>query len=134
MRLRYEGSDNRTQIYTSTPLEIDYEFWNLREQEVNISTHLCKSDRTVIFNAWSEAQLMPAGLVRGTLRIPGDFLNDGFHMLDFMVVADAKAQAHLKEGLAFMVHDGREGSGWFGKVQGTIRPLFLKFPLETADA
>jgi len=134
MRLRYGGSEKRSQIYTSTPLEIDYEFWNLREQKVHISTHLRKPDRTVIFNTWSEKVVASAGVVGGTLRIPGDFLNDGFHILDFMVVADAKAQAKLKEGLAFMVHDGREGSEWFGKVLGTIRPIFLRFPLESVNA
>ncbi len=129
MRLSYEGSEEGQHAFTSTPIRVEYEFWNLVEQQVNISTHLTAPDGTVIFNAWSESTVMPAGLVSGTMNIPGDFLNDGFFRLDFRVVSDGGALAKLVPGIAFEVHDQREGIEWLGKVGGAVRPGFLKFPL-----
>jgi len=129
-RLSFEGSEKGQHAFTSTPIRVEYEFWNLVEQQVNISTHLTAPDETVIFNAWSESSVMPVGLVRGVMEIPGDFLNDGFFRLDFMVVSDGSALAFVKPGIAFEVHDNREGVEWLGKVRGAVRPHFLKFPLE----
>jgi lipopolysaccharide transport system ATP-binding protein len=129
MRLSYEGSDEGQHAFTYTPIRVDYEFWNLVEQRVNISTHLTTADGTVIFNVWSESVVLRPGLVRGTMNIPGDFLNDGFFRFDFRVVSDGSALARLVPGIAFEVHDRREGIEWLGKVGGAVRPGFLKFPL-----
>lgn len=134
MRLSYEGSDEGEHAFTHTPIRVDYEFWNLVEQRVNISTHLTTPDGTVIFNVWSESTVMPPGIVRGTMNIPGDFLNDGFFRLDFRLISDGRALARLVPGIAFEVHDRREGIEWLGKVAGAVRPGFLKFPLECSPS
>ena len=130
LALSYPGQEKGDRILTSTPIDVTYEFWNLAEQEVNVSTHLRGTDGSVIWNAWSQRALMPAGLIRGRLQIPGGFLNDGRFSLDFMVVAQGAAQARIDPGLRFEIHDSRADGTWFGKVPGAIRPEFLKFPLE----
>lgn len=132
IRLTYDGVNLGASIFTDMPISIRYEFWTLKAGETcNISTHLRSLDNVVIFNVWSEMKKLSTGTFSGTLTIPGNFLNDGIYVLDFMVVINAKPQAFLNPGVRFEVHDRRDNMDWHGKVKGAVRPTFLKFDLES---
>jgi homopolymeric O-antigen transport system ATP-binding protein len=130
MQLDYIGKDVGEAIYTDTPIEVRYQFSNIcaGDSPINISTHLRGVSGEVLFNVWSEKSLLPQGLVEGVLNIPGNFLNDGYFSLDFMVVQNGAAVVHVQPGLQFQVRD-RRLSEWHGRVLGAVRPTFLKFPL-----
>jgi lipopolysaccharide transport system ATP-binding protein len=134
IRLFSESAMGHFHIYTDTNISIEYEFYNLKKQRVNVSTALREIDGSVVFNVCSTRAVLPRGVVTGTLRIPGGFLNDGFFSLDFSVVVGSRWVAHLNPGLRFQVNDRREGTEWFGKVPGAVRPVFLSFPLSMRSA
>jgi lipopolysaccharide transport system ATP-binding protein len=129
MRLSGTDLEQPSRILTSDGIRIEYQFFNLRSQRLNISTHLRSSDGSVVFNVCSHKQVMPPGVVSGALDIPANFLNDGLFSLDFLVVTGGRVIASVVPGVSFQVHDHRDGAEWFGKYPGAIRPVFLRFPL-----
>jgi lipopolysaccharide transport system ATP-binding protein len=130
VRMTYDGMDAGRALFTTTPAEVSYEFWNLERQSTNISTCLRTTDDRIIFNVWSEVKEIERGVYGGVMRIPGDFLNDGVFHIDFMVVVNSVIHACVNPALRFEVVDGEREGTWFGKVQGAVRPVFLSFPLE----
>jgi len=129
--LEYPGRLEGQPIYTRTPITVRYRFWNLvAGQKVNISSHLRSPSGEVVFNVWSEKEILPAGLIEGVLELPGDFLNDGLFFMDLMLVSNGRAIFTMEKAFRFHVNDARDGSEWFGKVSGAIRPAFLTFPLK----
>jgi lipopolysaccharide transport system ATP-binding protein len=131
IELLYEGHEKGVPIYTTTPFLVKYQFWNLIEgQEINISTHFYDSSGLLIFNRWTENKSFEKGIVEGTLSIPGNFLNDGHFIFDFMLVGNPpKPIFNLNPALAFEIIDSRSNTEWTGKVQGVIRPLSIDFSI-----
>ncbi len=114
------------------PLQIEFEYWNLRPgAHLNLSLHLFNQHGVLVFNAvpvdephW-QGKPFPAGLFRDTCYIPGDLLNDGTHRVQLLVVRDqGKVIYQHDDILAFDVMDSIEtrGGAWYGKIPGAVRP------------
>lgn len=114
-------------IDVRVPLKIEFEFWSMFEEaDLNISVFLYTMAGECIFNIGSSPKSMRKGIVRGEVDIPGGFLNDGSYYLSVMVVKDsANPLFFFEDAIAFDIQDFREGTAWYGKWPGAIRPLFI---------
>jgi lipopolysaccharide transport system ATP-binding protein len=123
-RLRPLASPDSAEIGVETPLEVSLEFWNYQAgPELNFTLHLTTIDGTHVFAAGSEVKARPLGLIRESLKIPGNFLNDGIYSMEIQVVQDQSFTAYSHpEILVFEVLDSSREGGWFGKWPGVIRP------------
>ena len=123
VRVNVKSADT-DQIKVSTPLEIEFQYWNFVPDAVlNVSIFLYTLEELCVFNITSEADPRPAGLIRHTVRIPGDFLNTGAYYLNFMLVVDtSKAIFTQKNVVAFEVEEGEREGNWYGRVPGAVRP------------
>ncbi len=123
-RLRSARPGDSGEIGIDSPIEIAFEFWNYQAGAVlNFTMHLFTADGAYVFAAGSEAGPRPLGLVRETVRIPANFLNDGIYTVSIQAVQDTSTTLYLHpEVLVFEALEGvREGS-WHGKWPGVIRP------------
>ena len=113
------------------PFKIEFEFWNLgNTQNLNVSLHVFASTGECIFNVGSDQLTCQFGLIRGTLAVPGHYLNDGNYVVSFMVVKDKSIILYnFEEIFNFEIADFREDTTWYGKWPGYVRPSF-SFPLE----
>jgi lipopolysaccharide transport system ATP-binding protein len=113
------------------PFKIEFEFWNLgNTQNLNVSLHVFASTGECIFNVGSDQLTCQYGLIRGTLDVPGHYLNDGNYVVSFMVVKDKSIILYnFEEIFNFEIADFREDTTWYGKWPGYVRPSF-PFPLE----
>jgi lipopolysaccharide transport system ATP-binding protein len=120
-------SGETDQITVSTPLEIEFEYWNyVPDAVLNVSVVLYTLEEVCVFNTTSEFASRPAGLIRHTVQIPGDFLNTGAYYLDFLLVIDAsKAMFVQKNVVAFEVEEGERKGNWYGRMPGVVRPKFV---------
>jgi lipopolysaccharide transport system ATP-binding protein len=107
-----------------TPLKMHFEYWNLEDGlNLNLSLFLYSMTGECIFNVANHTKAYKKGIIKSELVIPGDFLNDGSYYLSIMIVRDAMAPVYFfEEALAFDIHDFREGTEWYGKWPGAIRP------------
>ena len=118
-------------IDVRTPLNIYFEFWNLKEnEEINLSFHIYNRKGECVMNLGSPAKRLNKGLSEGCLQIPGNFLNDDSYYISTMIVKDKSVPLYnLEDAVSFTVEDYRENSAWFGKWVGAVRPTFLTFTL-----
>lgn len=107
-----------------TPLKMHFEYWNLEDGlNLNLSLFLYSMTGECVFNVANHTKAYKKGIIKSELEIPGDFLNDGSYYLSIMIVRDAMAPVYFfEEALAFDIHDFREGTEWYGKWPGAIRP------------
>jgi lipopolysaccharide transport system ATP-binding protein len=133
-RVNLKGDDT-DQITVETPLEIEFQYWNFVPDAVlNVSILLYTLEEVCVFNTASEFVPRPAGMIRHTVQIPGDFLNTGAYYLNFMLVIDAsKAIFTQKNVVAFEVGEGERVGNWYGLVPGAVRPK-LEWRSEAAEA
>ncbi|MFN8356498.1 MAG: ABC transporter ATP-binding protein [Spirosomataceae bacterium] len=119
--------EHQTHVDVRTPLKIKVEFWNFLENAaLNVSLHVSSLTGEVIFNVGSLSQPFEKGLISAELDIPGNFMNDGSYSISVMVVKDtATVLFNLEEAIIFDIEDYREGTGWYGKWAGAIRPTSL---------
>ncbi len=105
---------------------IDIEFWNLMDkQNLNISLHLYASTGECIFNVGTDPKVFNKGIIKSSITIPGDFLNDGNYFISFMVVKDKSIILfNFEEVFNFEIADYREDTTWYGKWPGYVRPKF----------
>src|SRR5205823_6388363 len=89
-----EGSPSAP-ITTETALLLEFEYWNLRPgAHLNLSLQVYTEDGVMALNTAPAPGMgfypepLPAGLFRDTCRIPGNFLNDGIHRVELLVVRD----------------------------------------------
>jgi lipopolysaccharide transport system ATP-binding protein len=128
-------------IYVTTPFEVEFEYWNLKEgSRLNLSLHFYNEQGIMVFNAlpmeervW-QGQPFPRGVFRDTCRIPGNLLNNGVHRIELLVVEDSAHVIHrMDDALMFEVRDvGDEREGWFGEWEGAVRPR-LEWETEHVD-
>ena len=113
-------------ITVETPVRIDAGFWNfLPDAILNFSIVLYNIEGIPIFNTGSSARSFPAGIVRGSFVIPGNFLNDDTYVVRVLIVKDTSvALLDLNDALMFEVHDAEREGNWYGKWIGTVRPKF----------
>ena len=120
--------ENRIHIDTSTPIKLEIEYWNyVPDAELNVSIFLYSITGECVFNVGDDAQFYQTGIVKSTLEIPGGFLNDGSYYFSIMVVRDRLAPVfYYEDAVTFDIIDYREGTNWYGKWPGAVRPLMLK--------
>jgi lipopolysaccharide transport system ATP-binding protein len=123
-----DGSKN---IDVRTPLKINFEFWNMLESaQLNLSMFLYNMTGECVFNVGSPAKTFSNGLVKGVLEIPGNFLNDGSYYISVMIVKDTADPIYfMEDAISFDVADFREGTNWYGKWPGAVRPINI--PIQT---
>ncbi|WP_247234973.1 ABC transporter ATP-binding protein [Telluribacter sp. SYSU D00476] len=129
-----EYQDNLMHIDVRTPMQFQFEFWNLEEEaNLNLSMHLYSYTGECIFNVGTTSQNFAKGLVTGSCEIPGHFLNDGSYVVSMMIVKDTSTVVYnMEEALSFDVEDYREGVTWYGKWPGFIRPQ-LNFSIRQTE-
>jgi lipopolysaccharide transport system ATP-binding protein len=112
---------------TRTAFKISFEYWNLMETaELNVSIFLYSMTGECVFNLGDEAKVYQKGIVKSECNIPGDFLNDGSYYISVMVVKDRLAPVYFfEDALAFDILDHREGTDWYGKWPGSVRPKMI---------
>lgn len=125
--------DNTSQnlMTISTPLSIEFEFWNLEpDSYLNLSVVIYTDTGIFVFNTapvfepiWN-GKPFPKGLFRSAFIIPGNLLNDGTYRVELYVVKDSGIVIYKMEDiLSFEIKDDPNMRGaWFGKWQGIIRP------------
>ena len=113
-------------ITVRTPIRVEAAFWNhLPGAVLNFSIVLYNIEGVAIFNTGSVARNFPAGLVRGSFVIPGDFLNDDTYTVRILIVKDTSVVLlDLTDVLMFEVQDSDRQGNWYGKWIGTVRPKF----------
>jgi lipopolysaccharide transport system ATP-binding protein len=118
-------------IDVRTPLKIYIEFWNMLESaDLNLSIFLYNMTGECVFNVGSQAKTFSKGLIKGMLEIPANFLNDGSYYISVMIVKDTADPIYfMEDAISFDVADWREGTNWYGKWPGAVRPIH--FPVQT---
>jgi lipopolysaccharide transport system ATP-binding protein len=113
-------------ITVHTPLCIEFTYWNyVADAALHVSMILNDAEDTCVFNTGSSQRPLPAGLIRQTLEIPGDFLNTGSYHIDVMIVKDSSVGILLQSNtVAFEVVEGEVVGNWYGRVPGAVRPKF----------
>lgn len=120
-------------ITVHSPLLLKFEYWNFDPTaHLSVSFGLYNAHDILVFDIASpfEAEWQqnpsPAGLLQTVCHIPGDFLNDGLHRIDLVILCNHIPVIKESEALVFQVQDGSvaERGGWYGKWPGIIRPMF----------
>ena len=128
IQLKPDENFTRPNIDTTTPLNLELEYWNFQDNaELNVSIFLYSMTGECIFNIGDVAQFYQKGIVKSVCSIPGDFLNDGSYYISVMIVKDRlKPVYFFEDAIAFDIIDYREGTDWYGKWPGAIRPLLIQ--------
>jgi lipopolysaccharide transport system ATP-binding protein len=118
------AQDNRINITVETPVQIEFEFWNYQPDAVlNFNMHLYTIEGSYVFAAASEVKPRQRGLVRESVTIPANLLNDGMYSVTIQVVQDTSSTVYIHpEILVFDVADSVRVGNWFGKWPGVVRP------------
>lgn len=122
---QYPDSSNIIDI--RTPLEIEFEFWYLPTEEMDLGVNIVLNTvmGECIFNVASPANQYSKGLIKGKCTIPGDFLNNGSYSIDLSFVKNTSSPLFdFEECLSFEVEDFRENTAWYGDWVGAVRPKF----------
>jgi lipopolysaccharide transport system ATP-binding protein len=99
------------------------------QANLNISLHVNSLTGECIFNIGTPSIKFEKGIISAECEIPSDFLNDGSYSLSFMIVKDtASVIYNFEEALIFEIEDYREGTVWYGKWPGYVRPK-IEFPI-----
>jgi lipopolysaccharide transport system ATP-binding protein len=122
-------------ITVHTPLRIEFIYWNYMANAVlNVSMLLNNVEEVCVFNVGSGFACLPAGLIRHTLEIPGDFLNVGSYYVNMIIVKDASVGILFQNNVvAFDVVEGEVEGHWYGHRPGTVRPK-LKWETEVVES
>ncbi len=132
MRVVPAEGDPSEPITMTTPLRIEFEYWNLKPTLLNLSLHVYGTDGSMLFNTapvhdvkWL-TEPHPKGLFRSVCHIPGYLLNSGTHRVTVLFVEDqARAIFRMDDGLVFDVAEAPEVRGaatWFGRWPGAVHP------------
>jgi len=117
-----DGTDN---ITVETPIDIEFEFWNLspKNTTINLSLVLWTIAGECIFNVGSPPINLSSGLCRGVCRIPPNLLNDSRYTVEIYFVKDTSVILYKQaDVVSFEITDVRENSNWHGKWIGAVRP------------
>ena len=122
-------------ITVHTPMKIEFRYWNYVPNAVlNVSMLLNNMEEVCVFNVGSGHATMPAGLIRHTLEIPGDFLNAGSYYVNLIIVKDASVGILFQNNVvAFEVVEGEVVVNWYGRPPGAVRPN-LKWETEVMES
>jgi lipopolysaccharide transport system ATP-binding protein len=123
-KLRPLSPQNSGEIHVESPIELQFEFWNYQENAVlSFTMHLLTANGAHVFAACSELKPRLRGLVRETIKIPANFLNDEMYTITIQAGQDALiTPINEPDVLVFEVLDCAEHF-WHGKWPGPIRPI-----------
>lgn len=115
------------------PLGIEIAFWNTRpDAQLDVCVDVLDSEHQVVFSVFSYSLTAHAGLVTGTMQIPGHFLNDGDYTVTvYFNWGFSTILFELHDVLRFHLVDYRDPAlTYYDPWTGAVRPDFLRFPLE----
>jgi lipopolysaccharide transport system ATP-binding protein len=117
-------AENTDPITVHTEFRIEFMYWNYMPGSVlNVSMILNNLEEACIFSSISDFEARPAGLIRHTVEIPGDFLNAGSYYVNLHIVKDTSIGVLFhKNVVAFEVVDSESVGNWYGKSPGVVRP------------
>jgi homopolymeric O-antigen transport system ATP-binding protein len=121
-------------ITVHTPLRIEFTYRNyVPGMVLNVSMILNNLEEVCVFASVSDFAPRPAGLIRHTVEIPGDFLNAGSYYLNMLIVKDASTGILFQNNVvAFEVVEGEVVGNWYGRLPGAVRPQ-LKWVSEAIE-
>jgi homopolymeric O-antigen transport system ATP-binding protein len=122
-------------ITVHTPLRIEFIYRNhVPGTVLNVSMLLYNMEEVCVFNTASDFAPRPAGLIRHTVEIPGNFLNAGCYYVNMLIVKEASTGILFQNNVvAFEVVEGEVAGNWYGRFPGVVRPK-LKWKSEAIDA
>jgi lipopolysaccharide transport system ATP-binding protein len=124
-------------ITVHTPLRIEFSYQNYVPGTVlNVSMILNNLEEVCVFASPSDFAPRPAGLIRHTAEIPGDFLNAGSYYINMLIVKDASTGILFHNNVvAFDVVEGEVVGNWYGGLPGAVRPQlkWVSEAIETGD-
>jgi len=122
-------------ITVHTAVLIEFSYFNfVPETTLNVSMLLHNMEEVCVFVTVSDFAPRPAGLVRHTVEIPGDFLNAGSYYVNMLIVKDASTGILFQNNVvAFEVVEGEVVGNWYGRNPGAVRPR-LNWRSEVIDA
>jgi lipopolysaccharide transport system ATP-binding protein len=128
-------ADPNDPITVHTPIRIEFTYWNYVPNAVlNVSMLLYNIEEVCVFNVGSGYATLPAGLIRHTLEIPGDFLNTGSYYVNLIIVKDASVGILFQNNVvAFEVVEGEVVGNWYGRRPGAVRPK-LKWDTDVTES
>jgi len=123
-RIRSLGKGNCGEFSVEEALLVDFEFWNYQPDVLlNFTMHLMTIEGLLVFAASSDMKPMRRGLLKESVRIPANFLNNDVYAVSIQVVQDGSFTLFAyPEVLVFEVQDTVRTGNWFGKWPGVIRP------------
>ena len=112
-------------IDTRVPLTVRFKFVNFVTTKLAASLCLYTLSEECIFDIVTKPSLYDEAIITGECNIPGNFLNDGSYYFSIAFLNESLNTLFiLPECLHFDVEDYREGTSYFGKWNGYVRPLF----------
>jgi lipopolysaccharide transport system ATP-binding protein len=122
-------------ITVHTPLRIEFAYRNYVPGAVlNVSMILNNLEEVCVLSGGPGHAPRPAGLIRHTVSIPGDFLNAGSYYINAMIVKDASVGILMQNNVvAFEVVEGEVVGNWYGRPPGAVRPK-LNWETDTMDS
>ncbi len=109
-----------------TPLVVTFQVFNYRpDLPLYFNFHLYNKEGICVFNTASKREQHPYGVIEGTCRIPGQFLNDDTYSVKFMTHYRGTFGVVVDDALVFEISDvGRQGNDYYdyGKWTGVTRP------------
>lgn len=123
-RLRSLSEDEKQEISSETPFQLEFEFWNYScDGGVNFTMHLFTIEGTYVLATSSQVGPRERGLIKEVIKIPANFLNDGIYNVSIQAVEDAVSIYQHSQILNFEVYDAEQSGGYFfGKWPGIVRP------------
>jgi lipopolysaccharide transport system ATP-binding protein len=136
-RVRPADGSSDTQITVRTPIVAEFDYWKFSAQ-----TRLCLSAEVMnehgvnLFTTFKMGQpAAPQGLVRSSVLVPADFLNDGSYRINLVAYLDDDLEiARWDDVIGFDVHDAAsELRGLYhDEWPGVVRPN-LEWKTELID-
>jgi lipopolysaccharide transport system ATP-binding protein len=130
-------SDPGEPITVHTPLRIEFTYFNyVPDTMLNVSMILNNLEEVCVFASASDFAHRPAGLIRHTVEIPGNFLNADSYYINMLIVKDASTGILFQNSVvAFEVIEGEVVGNWYGRLPGAVRPQlkWVSQVIETSD-
>lgn len=121
----YPGVEELIDIRTALELELEFWYEPSGSGDLIVGIHLFASGGDCVFDVSSPRMALEKGLIRGSCRIPANFLNDGSYYISIVFVSNTTQRLFYFEScVAFEVADHRDNTSWYGKWIGHVRPDF----------
>lgn len=121
----YPGPEALIDIRTGLLLELEFWYEPPGVTDLIVGIHLFASGGDCVFDVSSARTNLERGIVKGSCRIPANFLNDGSYYISIVFVSNTTQRLFYFEScVSFEVADHRENTSWYGKWIGHVRPDF----------